>query len=65
MPTIEADVIMTEPVAGVICAACSHRWDAHDAIGLRFCSATVDQRLGRGCVCVGGAANEPRTSSAG
>jgi hypothetical protein len=35
------------------CAVCPHEWDAHDPIGIRFCSATVAGGLHRGCVCVG------------
>lgn len=37
----------------LICAVCPHEWDAHDPIGIRFCSATVAGQLHRGCVCVG------------
>ena len=33
------------------CAACSHAEDAHDPIGLRYCSATLEGNLDRGCVC--------------
>jgi hypothetical protein len=42
------------------CAVCPHEWDAHDSIGIRFCSATVAGRLHRGCVCVGDTRNEDR-----
>jgi hypothetical protein len=34
------------------CAACRHRWEAHDAIGVRFCAATLANGTERGCVCV-------------
>lgn len=34
------------------CAACRHPLHSHDQIGLRFCAATVDGALSRGCVCV-------------
>ena len=33
------------------CAACPHRWAAHDEIGARFCAATLVGRFSRGCVC--------------
>jgi len=35
------------------CAACPHPWDAHDRIGMRYCSATTAAGAQRGCVCVG------------
>jgi hypothetical protein len=44
--------------ADLACAACPHDRDAHDAIGTRFCTATIAGALSRGCVCVG----EARTS---
>lgn len=42
------------------CAVCSHAWDAHDPIGIRYCSATIAGGLHRGCVCVGNPSNEDR-----
>jgi len=33
------------------CAACPHPWPSHDRISARFCTATVDGRFSRGCVC--------------
>jgi hypothetical protein len=33
------------------CEACPHPVDDHDAIGLRFCRATLASALDRGCVC--------------
>jgi hypothetical protein len=33
------------------CDACPHPVSGHDAIGLRFCRATLDSALARGCVC--------------
>jgi hypothetical protein len=33
------------------CAACPHQWGAHDPIGIRYCTATLDNGLNRGCVC--------------
>ena len=36
---------------GAGCAACAHLLTDHDAIGSRFCQATVDGDISRGCVC--------------
>ncbi len=33
------------------CVACPHPVADHDAIGLRFCRATLDSALARGCIC--------------
>ncbi len=33
------------------CDACDHPAAAHDSIGLRYCRATLDSTLSRGCVC--------------
>jgi hypothetical protein len=50
---IMADVksIAAEPDADVICFVCPHPWDAHDRIGIRFCTATAAAGHNRGCVC--------------
>jgi hypothetical protein len=34
-----------------LCAVCPHFWNAHDAIAVRFCAATMARALTRGCVC--------------
>ena len=39
-----------EAVEGA-CEMCPHPLSAHDAISLRFCSATRAAALTRGCVC--------------
>jgi hypothetical protein len=39
-----------EAVEGA-CEMCPHALSAHDAISLRFCSATRAAALTRGCVC--------------
>jgi len=54
MSTIEAAT--TAPIesgndTAVACTACAHAADAHDPIGLRYCSATLEGGLDRGCVC--------------
>jgi hypothetical protein len=33
------------------CPACPHPAALHDAIGARFCRATMAKALSRGCVC--------------
>jgi hypothetical protein len=33
------------------CDVCPHPLAKHDAIGLRFCSATLSGAITRGCVC--------------
>jgi len=33
------------------CMACSHPLSTHDVIAVRFCNATVDHALARGCIC--------------
>ncbi|HEY2205711.1 MAG TPA: RGCVC family protein [Pseudonocardia sp.] len=33
------------------CEACGHDVSAHDATSGRFCRATVDRELDRGCIC--------------
>jgi hypothetical protein len=42
-------VAASGPGAG--CEACPHLLTDHDAIGSRFCRATVDGDISRGCVC--------------
>lgn len=44
-----ASTTATEPVAE--CMACGHSAGEHDRIALRFCDATVEGALTRGCVC--------------
>jgi hypothetical protein len=37
---------------GARCDVCPHPWSAHDAIGVRFCTASrASSRDDRGCVC--------------
>jgi hypothetical protein len=33
------------------CLACGHPMTRHDALGRRFCAATVTSSLERGCIC--------------
>jgi hypothetical protein len=41
------DVAGEEPA----CPACPHPLAQHDPIGARFCRATADSAISRGCVC--------------
>ncbi|MDQ1654125.1 MAG: hypothetical protein QOI35_3325 [Cryptosporangiaceae bacterium] len=34
-----------------MCMACDHPAADHDAIGRRYCNATVERALTRGCIC--------------
>ncbi|MEU4804243.1 RGCVC family protein [Actinosynnema sp. NPDC023587] len=33
------------------CTACPHPLSSHDALGERFCAATVSSALDRACIC--------------
>ena len=49
-PTL-IDARAPEPVDVTACEACAHPIGDHDAIGLRFCRATLASAIERGCVC--------------
>lgn len=41
-----------EPLpAAVAACACGHRIEDHDAVGRRYCAATINAVLPRGCIC--------------
>jgi hypothetical protein len=40
-----------EPGAQATCDVCPHPAAAHDVIGRRFCDATLQSALTRGCIC--------------
>ncbi|MBW0104003.1 RGCVC family protein [Pseudonocardia sp. KRD291] len=41
-----------EAESGPVCETCPHPWAAHDAIGRRYCAASIaSARTDRGCVC--------------
>ncbi len=42
---------MAAPAAEPDCMACGHSGGQHDRIARRFCDATVERALTRGCVC--------------
>lgn len=33
------------------CTVCPHAWSGHDALGVRYCSATMASARTRGCIC--------------
>lgn len=41
----------TEAKVDETCSVCAHPVRVHDAIGTRFCAATVAGAFTRGCVC--------------
>ena len=41
----------TETAADEACSVCAHPVRTHDAIGTRFCAATMAGAHFRGCVC--------------
>lgn len=34
-----------------VCNVCPHQWHEHDALGVRYCTATTTSALPRGCIC--------------
>jgi hypothetical protein len=40
-----------QPLGGADCAVCPHPVARHDAMGLRFCHATLKGAITRGCIC--------------
>lgn len=53
MPTTEVSPAATEPeTSDNACTVCPHPWNAHDPIGIRYCSAMAASGIVRGCACV-------------
>ena len=51
-PSAPAPDVVTNPSATeAVCDVCPHPAAAHDRIGRRFCQATLDSALTRGCIC--------------
>ena len=50
-PTAAKNDTEAETTADEACSVCGHPARAHDAIGTRFCAATMAGALTRGCVC--------------
>jgi hypothetical protein len=51
MPVLTHTAAETRPARHAACDVCPHSVDSHDAIGRRFCQATLDRALTRGCAC--------------
>lgn len=52
MPTVESTATTaTDTTKSSQCAACPHPVASHDRIALRYCTATVNEKHSRGCVC--------------
>jgi hypothetical protein len=52
-PPVLTELFPAQPpaVAEPLCDVCRHTGASHDAIGLRFCAATLNGALTRGCIC--------------
>ena len=48
--TVIADTA-PQPQAAATCSACPHPVARHDALGLRYCRATLTGAGARGCIC--------------
>lgn len=42
-----------EQVTLTDCSHCGHRLDEHDRVALRYCSASGEHGVNRGCICHG------------
>jgi hypothetical protein len=51
MTSTSGEIAARPDVVGEACEMCPHALRAHDAISLRFCSATRAAAITRGCVC--------------
>lgn len=51
MQPSEAVIDVADTPAQLMCSVCSHPQDGHDAIAARFCAATLDMAITRGCIC--------------
>ncbi len=40
-----------EPTSLAYCSSCPHDYAGHDATAVRYCAATLDMAISRGCVC--------------
>ncbi|BEP13081.1 hypothetical protein acdb102_13920 [Acidothermaceae bacterium B102] len=43
---------MSEPIV-TDCTRCGHSLDEHDRVALRYCEASGDHGVNRGCICHG------------
>jgi hypothetical protein len=49
--TIEVTDTNSDVITSEKCSACKHPWEKHDALGVRYCTATMASSLSRGCIC--------------
>jgi hypothetical protein len=50
---------LSDDSLATVCEACGHDESLHDATGTRFCRASLDRAVDRGCICR--AAGKPAT----
>jgi hypothetical protein len=52
--TVGDDVEQIEDAQAITyCSSCPHPQDAHDAIAVRYCAATLHMVISRHCICRG------------
>jgi hypothetical protein len=52
LPTPAPPALVAEALPHIaICTSCPHPQDAHDAIAARYCAASHDTAITRGCIC--------------
>jgi hypothetical protein len=52
LPTPAPPALLADALPHVaICTSCPHPQDAHDAIAARYCAASHDTAITRGCIC--------------
>jgi hypothetical protein len=51
LPVLAPDVDDSFRTVDPVCDVCPHDLERHDTIGRRFCQATLDGALTRGCAC--------------
>ena len=51
LPALPHAALAASPTPTPACDVCPHQADNHDAIGRRFCRATLAGAITRGCIC--------------
>jgi hypothetical protein len=51
--SVEDRAVGSAEVPDLDCAVCAHSYGDHDGIAARYCAATHDGGLARGCICRG------------
>ncbi|MDP9117592.1 MAG: RGCVC family protein [Actinomycetota bacterium] len=57
-PTTTTATTTTATATAGACPTCAHPRELHDRIALRYCEATAEGALSRGCVCAGAKAQQ-------